>query len=781
MNKPNLLLKAILLLFAGWLPLILLGQKPSKQIYQPPPLTIEFLPEGGFYQDSLTIEMLSPGAIIYYTTDGTKPTESGAKRYSLPFKIKGTTVVRAMAILAGKRSLVFSRTFFISEPETQYPVISLSIAPSLLFDPVQGLFMRGTNAVDSLWQLPGANFWSRKELAANVEIFEGNGKLVWQNPVGLRLFGGMSRLFPQKSLAIVARSRYGSDRIRYPIFGKKGLKKFKYLVLRNSGSDFGRTHFRDALMTDLVKKWDLDVQDYRPAHVYINGKYWGIYNLREKVNRYFIAGHYNVDKDSIDLIEHKLTRRYGSTDHYRRLLNYLERNRLSVAANFAYVNSQMDVNNFLDYQIAQIYFDNKDAGGNIKFWRPQSPNGRWRWILYDTDWGFGFTDPKAYRNNSLAFHTEPNGPYWPNPPWSTFILRKLLENKEFERRFINRFADYLNDDLDSATVLAKIDKFYKHLLPEMPRHLNRWDIKQWEWENEVKVLRNFAANRPTFMRRFLMEKFKTGDIRDLSLSIAKGGKVIINQAIDFRDTFAGKYFEKIPIRLHAVPDLGYRFVRWEGEGVKSESQELVLELVRPKWHISAIFEKYEHPLAGKIIVNEISCNNKYSGDWVELYNNSKERVNLENWVLADRKNEFRFPLYNLPPKGYVVVCEDSAKFLKTHPKVQSVISGLSFGLNKRQETIQLFSPETSSVDSVGYNLPPMDSIFTYNLLLPSLDNSRASNWELTPGPGSPDAANAYYLTSQIQERRSLYMQVGGAMGVLILGLLLLWLRKKGLF
>ena len=98
----------------------------------------------------------------------------------------------------------------------------------------------------------------------------------------------------------------------------------------------------------------------------------------------------------------------------------------------------------MDYKIAQIYFDNQDAGGNIKYWRPQTPSGRWRWVLYDTDWGFGLHDEKAYNNNSLAFHTATGGPAWPNPEWSTFILRNLLKNEEFQNQFINRFCDAMN-------------------------------------------------------------------------------------------------------------------------------------------------------------------------------------------------------------------------------------------------------------------------------------------------------------------------------------------------
>ncbi len=780
MRKPLFLPKFLssLALFLLMGVVVFCQNTANNTAYTPPPLSLEFVPEGGFFTDATEVQLLAPGAAVYYTTDGSRPT-TNSKRFTAPIPIKRTTVVRAIAVMKGEKSQVASSTYFVNEPETTLPVISLSISSSVLFDPERGLFVKGTNAADSLWMMPGANFWSRREVTANFEFFESDGKLKLHDQIGLRLFGGMSRLFPQKSLAIVARSRYGDNRFRYPIFGKSGLKKFKYLVLRNSGSDFGKTHFRDALMTHLVRHWDLELQDYRPAHVYINGKYWGIYNMREKVNRYFIASHFNVDADSIDLIEHKLTKRSGSTKHYQRLIRFLEKNSLASDANFAYVASQMDINNFLDYQVAQIFFDNQDAGGNIKYWRPQTPNGRWRWILYDTDWGFGLNDPKAYRNNSLAFHTESNGPDWPNPPWSTFILRKLLENNSFRNQFINRFADRLNDCFAPEEVLADIEEFYGRLKPEMPRHLERWRLKESTWLAEVRVLRIFAKERPAYMRRFLMEKFNTGELRNVSLDIAKGGKVVINETVDFRDTFSGQYFEKIPIRLRAVPDLGYRFVGWEGEEVSSDSPELFLSLNEAReWHLRAVFEKYEHPLMGKIVINEISCNDKQTGDWVELFNDSGKSLSLKGWKLADHKHEFSFPSYTLPPKGYVVICEDSIKFLKKYPKAQTVIGGLSFGLNKRRETVQLFSDNDSAVDSVGYDLQPSDSLFTLNLLLPSLDNGNPNNWELTPGEGSPGSANAYLVTSKIDSKRSFFTQTGAAIGVLVLAVLALWLRRR---
>ena len=116
--------------------------------------------------------------------------------------------------------------------------------------------------------------------------------------------------------------------------------------------------------------------------------------------------------------------------------------------------------------------------------------------------------------------------------------------------------------------------------------------------------------------------------------------------------------------------------------------------------------------------------------------------------------------------------------MRKYSDAHSVIGGLSFGLNKRREVVQLFSDNDSAVDSVSYDLQPLDSLFTLNLLLPSLDNGDPANWELTPGEGSPGSANAYFLTSRIDGRRSLFMQIGAGIGMLAVAGLALWFRRR---
>ena len=752
------------------------------QIVEPYELpTLEWSMDGGYFDEPLELSLNTQEAKIYYTTNGDIPNPNIEEhRYEGPILIEESTVIRAVAISPRGNSNIISHTYFIAEPQTRLMTVSLAIPPKVLFDPEKGLFVKGPNAVDTVWQKPGANFWSKSEFYINTELFEGDGRCVFRSGTGFRLFGGMSRLFPQKSMALVARKRYGESRFRYKVFGKKGLNKYKFLVLRNGGSDFGKAHFRDLLMTRLVDDWDMEKQDGRPAHVYINGKYWGIYNIREKINRYFIEGHQPVDKDSLDLMEHKQSLKRGSRRHYQRLLNYLERYDLSDPVHLAWVRSQMEVENFLDYQVAQIYFDNQDAGGNIRYWRPQTPDGRWRWILYDTDWGFGLHESDAYKHNSLQFHTDSIGPAWPNPPWSTFLLRKLLENKGVEQDFINRMCDHLNTSFSSYAVLSEIDGLYNTYKLEMDRHIERWFLSREEWEEQVDVLRTFANRRPDILRLHLMDMFDVGAVRQVRIEVSEGGRVELNDHLELTDkeAFSGMYFEKVPIHLVAVPDLGFRFSHWEGIDVLDGERMLSLELQENYYKIKAVFVPHENPWQGKVVINEISANNDGTGDWVELYNYSDQEVSLADWMLTDGKNTYALKGSTLPAREYIILAEKQRRFKKYYPNVLRVEGDLGFGLNKRGEELTLYTGDGSLVDRTNYQLPPIDTVFTLNLLLPYLDNEDQDNWEVLTGMGSPNQANDYYLASNIQSKRELWMEVGAAVAVIIICISLLFLRQR---
>ncbi|MEL6922878.1 MAG: CotH kinase family protein [Bacteroidota bacterium] len=741
-------------------------------------IELDFSVQGGFYPKGFEVELhTEPGAKVYYTLDGTLPTRR-SKVYKAPIRIKSSTVLRAVARKGRRKSQHRTHSYFIGEPATDFPNISIAIPPNVLFDPERGLFMKGEDAIDSIWSLPGANFWSRSEKLVNVEFFEPNGVCYYNNLSGFRLFGGMSRLFPQKSMTLVARKRYGEKRFRHRVFGKEGEKDFKFLVLRNSGSDWGKAHFRDAFMTRLLDKWDIEKQDYRPAHVYINSKYWGIYNIREKINRYFLEDHEGIDKDSLELMEHRFNRKRGSRQKYRELLQYLKENDLSDPSKYAYLHSLMDVDNFMQYQIAQIYFDNQDAGGNIKYWRPGTVDGRWRWIIYDTDWGFGLHDETAYKNNSLAFHLEEKGPAWPNPPWSTFILRKLMENENFRKEFVNRFLDHINTTFDSERAVKIINDFYTQLQPEMPRHLDRWNLSDRVWNDQVRLMKVFAVERPAYMRHHLQKMFRAGDLVRVKATAEGGGSIHINQDVKVTGSFEGKYFSRLPIRVKAVPNFGFRFSHWEGVDISKEERAFALRLRKSSYHIRAVFVRSVHPLAGKVLLNEVSANNRQCRDWVEIINTSDQVVNMKDWIFTDSKNEYLIPEVTIRPNDYLILAENVRKFRRTFPNVPNVVGGFGFGLNKRREVLSLYTNTGAAVDSTAYEIEPTDSLFTLGLLLPSLDNSDEENWEQNFGPGTPSRANPYYLESRIKAKQERAMMIGGVAGMLLVFIFLLMTKGR---
>lgn len=774
LNKPALVL--LLLLSIGSL---------AAQDNAPPLIPISFSMAGGFYDTTFQVTLFhSAEAKIFYTLDGSQP-NSQSLRYRAPITIDQNTIVRAIAFTGADRSIIYSQSYLFDVPQSAFPTLSIGIDPWRLFDSESGLFMLGSKANLETLRMSGANFWSRKEIPAHLEYFTAERESVFNSALGFRLFGGISRLFPQKSLALVTRASYGEDKIDYPIFGKKGPKKTEYLVLRNAGSDFGKAHIRDALITDQVRGWDFDVQAYQPAHVYINGEYWGIYNLREKINRHFLADHHDVDKDSLDLLEHQMTLKRGSRRHYQRFIQYLEANDLADHQHYAQVKEWIDVESFMDFQIAQIFFDNRDAGGNIRFWRSQEADAKWRWILYDMDWAMGSHNADAYAFNSLDFHTQPDGPRWPNPPWSTFVLRKLLENEVFRQGFITRFSDHLNQDLTSAALLSSIDEKQANLAPEIDRHIERWNLNKQRWERQFNRMRSFAENRPDYMRQHLKDFFATDSLVQLDLEVNVGGTVIVNRHLELKNThFSGLYFRDYPIHLSAQANLGYRFVRWEDANGQVLSSKALLEaLPLEGLSFKAVFEAYDHPLAGMLMINEIAPNNKKSKDWIELYNRSEERIQLDGFILRDLKgNQFTFPENSaISAHDYLILCQKKERFQEAFPMAYNVIGDLGFGVNKYEESLELFDAQNAAIDSVAYRIEPVDEVFSYSLLLPRLDNGDPENWQFNLGLGTPNTPNPYYVESTVNLDQTWWMRLSFGIGAFLLVACLIyfsWTRQE---
>ncbi|MBN2009516.1 lamin tail domain-containing protein [candidate division KSB1 bacterium] len=551
----------------------------------------------GFYDESIVIEITtaSPSATIHYTLNGEKPT-SVSPVYFNPLNIDTTTVLRARAFEPGKLpGELVTHTFLIGEPH-RITTISIAAFPETLFGNELGIY---------------SNILKSREIPISFEFFEPSGEPGFHVNAGLRLSGQASFEYPQKPLTISVDDRFVDDEMKYQIFPNRDINSFQDIYFRNSGTpDNRQTLFRDALQHCLViNKMDLDCQAYRPAATFINGEYWGIYNLREKINANYLAAHHNVDPNNLDLLEYDFDAEpvviEGDVEQYNQLLDFLENHDLSVTENYRYIESQIDINEFMNYVITQVYCNNINwPYTNCRWWRERKENSKWRWILLDLDFGFGTVYPgftSEYSDNALELATSAPGSVTDTYPWSTIIFRKLLENENFKNEFIQRFASYLNTIFQPDRVLGIVDSLKAQIKNEMVRHIDRWNDDPEviysdppiqniiEWNNDVEIMRQFAIHRTDFQRQHIKDFFGLDGTISLNLDVVNpgSGSIWVNH-VRMPDQVTGYYYKNIPIILKAVPRIGYRFVRWEGYPTStSDSISIVLPL---KAVIKAVFE-----------------------------------------------------------------------------------------------------------------------------------------------------------------------------------------------
>ncbi len=527
-------------------------------------------PPGGFHDGPLAVSIAdpSPDTRVTYTLDAGEPLASSPE-YAGPIEIEETTVLRARAFRSGYQPSPIASHTYILEDQPHLPVVCLVTDPPNLWDDEQGIYVRGPHA----WPVHpyyNANFWMDWERPVHVELHDPLGQGFRQD-LGLKIHGGITRTFPQKSLRLIARGGYGADAIAYPVFPDLEVTNFERLVLRNAGNDWCRSMLRDGLAHRLVQSLGLETQAYRPARVYLNGTYWGLYNIREKIDRFYLEDHLGIDPEEIDMLEGRQEVMEGDAEHYEALLAFLRSHDLSNDDTFAQVAEMMDVENFAAYYITRIFYANTDwPGHNLRYWRPRTGAGRWRWILFDTEMGLGM-NPNRYMHNTLAHALEPDSPEWRNAPWSTFLARKLLENAAFRRDFINRYADCLNGVFHPEQTVAVVEELAGGIEEEIPRHMDRWGYDVGIWAREVAAVEEFLRRRPAHARAHLMGQFGLEDTLRLSLDISPpGAGSICLTALRVDDAWSGIYFRGVPIELTVEPENGYRFRGWSDSTLTSD-------------------------------------------------------------------------------------------------------------------------------------------------------------------------------------------------------------------
>ena len=706
-------------------------------------------PDGGFYSGniSVSISCATAGTTIYYTTDGSEPNTSSTLYTGTPLNVSSQAMIRAKAYAPNMVSSYVATNSYIYENSYNLDVVTLTTDSANLWG--------STGIYDNRY-----NNWERD---VHIEYFKtSTGQLAFELDAGIKIHAADSR--PQQSLRLYARAEYGTSKIDYPIFDNYPITEFKRLVLRNSGNDgaqLNKTHIRDAFAHKVYNGIDNNYAEakYKPVHVYLNGQYWGIYNIRERQDQYYIDEKYNWE--DFDLLE----RSAGYTNNKHAIIgdfnqyDVVESNAdlldMSVNTNYQTVINEIDLENYCTYHNFVIWTGNKDwVSNNIKFWKPTPAGYQWKWILWDVDWGFGTWYPAHDHGfpdwNLLHYATKVNGGW--SGTENTLLLRNLILNEDFKVYFCNRAADMMNYWLRTETVLPEIDYFEGLLEDDMHHQNNAWGYDTTAWKSKLDVVRNYISGRNYENRGHYMNKFALPDTHTVYLDVLPvgSGKIRVN-TITPPVPWDGVYFEDIPIEIEAIANPGYTFDNWNNGF--SVNQTLTADMI-----MDSSFTAYFNvvPIDAELVINEINYNSDASlnmGDWIEVYNPDTAAINLTGWTITDDNNTYAFPNgFQLGSEEYLVICSDTALFASTLPGITNYIGQLGFNLNSNGETISVFDNNGVLIDQTTYNdsLPwPFDANGngpTAELIHPSNDNTLGSNWFAWPAPGGTPGAENHDFT-----------------------------------
>lgn len=497
---------------------------------------------------SLTLslpEEAPDGTIIRYTTDGSEPTAQSSP-YTSPINISSTRVIRAKLFCAGYLSpRSTTASYIFHSRKMTLPIISIVSNNKYFYDSKLGII------VDGNYNSSKKNYEYDWRRPINLEYFTTAGDKSQLNQLcETRVMGGASRGNALKSLAIYANKRFGEKRFKYEFFPdqRPGIKNYKSLALRNAGNDFDYLYMRDAIIQRSVAQHaDLDWQAWSPAIVYINGVYKGILNIRERSNEDNIYTNYDELED-IDMIENNYELKAGNWENFNQFTTFYNEHGHTMAE----YEKWMDCKEYINLMVMNLFYNNQDfPGNNIVTWRPKNEGGRWRWIAKDTDFGLGlYGSPANYKTFEWLYNPNYDSQHaWANKYEHTRLFRRLMEDADFKREFIDKAAIYMGDFLSEKNVRKLWDSMYEQIKTEYPIH--RKLFNQW-WPNyntELTTAQKWLAERIPHFYQQLADYYKLGTPTPLVInaSLTQDEQALLG--IDFNGvtlsepTFDGKFFE----------------------------------------------------------------------------------------------------------------------------------------------------------------------------------------------------------------------------------------------
>jgi hypothetical protein len=649
----------------------------------------------GFYSGNQNVG-IAGGGEIRYTSDGSDP-DGNSPVYAAPIPVTQNTVLRARRYEPFKLpSPITTATYFINENVT-LPVVSLTIPPQDF-----------SEVYDN---------HSRKGMVA-VQYFDKNKQQQFEGNFAGYVVGNWSVDFPQKSLQFDVDEDFGSlGEIEYPIFAPdKPIEKYHSFRIRNEDDDWVQARMRDRIVNELAAPTHAGRASYQNVIGFINGQYWGHYVARERLDNYFARDNYGADPDSVNMVKTYFNLGLGTTldeaengtiDDFEAMSNFISNNDMSNAINFQQASQLLDLDNFTDYINTEVFVAStdwlQDYYNNIRLFKADK-NDPWKFILWDVSYSSGNASGCA-ACNVLGSTLGNNSRYGQ-------MLRSLLDNPEYRRYFINRFADLMNTSFLPARAHALINTNATELGPEIDRHNQRWGTGDFnQWSNSVQVLRDFYTERPSNQRQHIIDNFQLDQEVSITLQANPpgAGTIKISTVVPTSLPWTGIYFHGNPVTVTAIPNPGFAFTNWsQNPNIANLAGQSFTADVPVNTQFTANFIGTSESIAMKISeVNYHSDPTRNAGDWLEIRNEGNTLLDLSDFSLRDKDWFHKFTLptgTTIAPNGHLVLAENLSRFSAENPIVSNVLNvPLPFNLDNEGDELHLFDRNGIELANAAFN------------------------------------------------------------------------------